>query len=321
MTRPATLVVGSGGLLGSGLVRHLQRTGDGRVLAPRVPWTDVAGARSALADAVSELLAEADGEAWRIAWCAGAGVTGSTVATLDAELATLRAFLADLVHRSAGAGPGTLFYASSAGGVYAGAPHPPYDENSPTVPLAPYGHAKLRAEEALGEIAAAAGITVVIGRIANLYGPGQNLSKPQGLISQLCRAHVMGQPLSVYVSLDTVRDYLYVDDGAAMVADALALPVEGRAGTVTVKVMASQRPATIGALIGECRRVFQRRPRVVLGASPVARLQARDLRLRSVVLPALDTRATTTLAAGIHSTLIDVTGTLRVDRERRGPTE
>ena len=61
---------------------------------------------------------------------------------------------------------------------------------------------------------------LLVGRISNLYGPGQNLAKPQGLVSQLCRAQLTRQPLSVYVSLDTMRDYLYVDDAAAMVVAA-----------------------------------------------------------------------------------------------------
>ena len=63
-------------------------------------------------------------------------------------------------------------------------------------------------EADLRRFAAATGTAVLVGRIANLYGPGQNLAKPQGLVSQLCLANLTGQPLSIYVSLDTLRDYL-----------------------------------------------------------------------------------------------------------------
>ena len=42
---------------------------------------------------------------------------------------------------------GAFFLASSAGGVYAGVGASPYDEFSPTKPLAAYGWAKLRAEQ------------------------------------------------------------------------------------------------------------------------------------------------------------------------------
>ena len=44
---------------------------------------------------------------------------------------------------------GTLFFASSAGGVYAasGAQPPPFDERSPACALAPYGREKLVQEQ------------------------------------------------------------------------------------------------------------------------------------------------------------------------------
>ena len=61
---------------------------------------------------------------------------------------------------------------------------------------------------------------MVIGRIANLYGPGQDPTKAQGLVSQLCRAHLERRPTSIYVSLDTARDYLFVDDAARLVLGA-----------------------------------------------------------------------------------------------------
>ena len=55
----------------------------------------------------------------------------------------------------------------------------------------------------------------VLGRLANVYGPGQTLGKPQGLLSQLCLADATGRPLPVFVSMDTIRDYLYAGDAAA----------------------------------------------------------------------------------------------------------
>ncbi|WP_240675379.1 NAD-dependent epimerase/dehydratase family protein [Cellulomonas endophytica] len=311
----AVLVVGAGGLLGSAVVRALRRRGV-PVVAPRVPWSRPADSVAALRVAVDELLDRAGGGPWSVAWCAGAAVTASTPAQLEVELGVLAAAADHLRTASAGT-PGRVFFASSAGGLYAGARGAPFDERTVPAPLAPYGHGKLRAEAVVAALASP-DVGVVLGRIANLYGPGQNLAKPQGLISQLCRAHVVGQPLSVYVSLDTLRDYVFVDDCALMVLDLLdprTTPVDG----VQVKVLASQHAASVGALLGECRRVFGRRPRVVLGASPTARFQARDLRLRSVVLPSVDRHARTPLAAGIHRTLVDVTGALHATPEPRRP--
>jgi UDP-glucose 4-epimerase len=93
-----------------------------------------------------------------------------------------------------------------------------------------------------------------------------------------------------------------------MVADLLDRAERSGEGTMVVKIVASQQGTTVGALLGDCHRVLKRTPRVVLGASPNARFQARDLRLRSVVWREIDARSLTTLPAGIKATS---TGLLR----------
>ncbi len=314
--RSATLVVGAGGLLGSGLVRRLTSRGEHVLVPGRVPWRDEDLASEVLGHSLDALVEAADGGPWGIAWCAGAGVTGTPQEVLDQEVRVYERFLETLSERSAQLDPslGAYFQASSAGGVYAGGSAPPFTEQSEVAPLAPYGRSKLVAEDLTRRFSSAQGVPSVIGRISNLYGPGQNLAKSQGLISQLCKADLLGQPSLIYVSLDTIRDYLFVDDAAAMVSALLDEAPRRLAGddeSHVTKILATQRPVTIGALIGECRRVFGRRPRVVLGASPVARYQALDLRMRSVVWPDIDALATTTLASGVHKSLLDIAQGLR----------
>jgi UDP-glucose 4-epimerase len=153
------------------------------------------------------------------------------------------------------------------------------------------------------------GTPSLIGRIANLYGPGQNLDKAQGLISQVCLTHLTGQPVSIYVSMDTLRDYLYAPDCAGLIVAGLVRlrreqPAAGP-GTVT-KILASQRAITIGAVLGEMRRIFKRSPRIVLGASSASAMQARDLSLRSRVWPELDRGTLTPLPVGISATAADL---------------
>ena len=302
-------VVGAGGLLGRGVVSALKARGH-EILTSSVPWKDAAAAKTALAAGAENLRVLANGRPWAIAWCAGAGVTGTSQEELDSELDVFKAALESVAAALCppGSPHGRMFLASSAGGVYAGAPEPPYSENSVTQPLAPYGFAKLAAEGAATEFAAATGTRLVIGRVANLYGPGQNLEKPQGLISVFAKAYLTGQPVSVYVSLDTLRDYIFIDDAAALVTD--CLDRLGRTdvadGQTVTKIIATQRADTIGALIGACRTVFKRRPRIVLGASPFAKAQAHDLRLRSVVWTELDCRQFTPLAVGIDATVRDM---------------
>lgn len=301
----ATWVVGAGGLLGKALVRHLRDRGV-TVIVAQIPWSDAASSRKALVDGFAGLVAAADGGPWRIAWCSGAGVTGTPAAVLTQEVQTFRDFL-DHVGQAGPARAGSgLFLASSAGGVYAGAGQAPFTEFDQASAISPYGTAKLYTEQVVRDFAAVSGLPVLIGRIANLYGPGQNLDKPQGLVSHLCRSQISGQPLSVYVPLDTTRDYLYVHDCAAMICDGLDRLGHERPTAPVIKILASHQGVTIGTLLAETRRLFKRAPRVVLGSSPFAKFQVRDLRLRSVVWPELDRRSLTPLGVGIKATASDL---------------
>jgi UDP-glucose 4-epimerase len=319
MTAPGpTWVVGAGGLLG----RHVARRLPGAMTVVDVPWLLPERANSVLRQGIHDLLDRADGGPWNVAWCAGAGVVGSSPELVEDERVVFERFVADLATAAGDHSAGAVFFASSAGGLYADSIAPPFTEHTEPRPRTPYGRAKLAMEQALRELGAATATAVLIGRIANLYGPGQDLAKPQGLVSQICLTHLTGQPLSLYVSADTRRDYLYVDDCARMVAAGLA-GLRERPDRPVVKVMASGRSVTAGGLIGESTRLFRRRPRVVFGASAAARLQVRDIRLRSVEWTELDALARTPLPVGIARTAEDVAERLRaapraVPSPRRG---
>ena len=124
--------------------------------------------------------------------------------------------------------------------------------------------------------------------------------------------------MSIYVPLDTIRDYLFVDDCARMVLQGLEdvtlqpAPTDAAGPPLVLKIMASHQPTTVSALIGELTRIAKRRPPLVLGASPIAGLQPPDLRLRSEVWTHLDVLATTPLAVGLRATIEDVSAALRI---------
>jgi UDP-glucose 4-epimerase len=300
----AALIAGAGGMLGRALGRELAGRGQ-RVVAARVAW----GQSRAAADLTAAVRALADRQRpgqWSAYWCAGAGVVATRPADLAGELETFGAFAAAIAQSAAdGVGPGAVFVASSAGGAYAGSAGPPFDEATQPRPLAAYGRLKLD-QEAMAKEVLGGRVPLAIGRIANLYGPGQNLAKPQGLISHLCLAHHSGRPLGIYVPLDTRRDYLYVADAAAQVA-ALADVAAGRGvGAVALKVLASGRSVTIATLLGELRRIGRRPPRVIVASSAAAQQQAVDLRLRSRWGPEIDALADTALPGGIAATMEDI---------------
>jgi UDP-glucose 4-epimerase len=324
VTAAPTWVLGAGGLLGShvaGSLRHQGRP----VLTSTVPWREPDLARAALRRGMEELREYAGDGAWNVAWCAGAGVIATPESELVAEAELFGAFLDDLGQFGPPGPSGAVFLASSAGGLYAGSPvRAPFTERSAVRPLVAYGRAKVAMEGRLTEFAGQSGAHAFIARIANLYGPGQDLSKQQGLVSQLCLTQITGRPLTVYVPLDTMRDYVFAADVGDLVAAGLAGLRDHAAGQerhgsrVVTKIVASGHCTTIGALISESGRLFKRRARVVVKAPVEGTGQVTDLRLRSVVWPELDAHLTCSLTVGMAKTAADVAQRTRLPRAQGG---
>jgi len=300
---PKTWVIGAGGLLGSSVSTRFA-TGDRWLPADPVPWGD-ASAGDHLARAGLAFLDAVGREPWQVVWCAGAGVTSTTRETLDAETTVFDRLLSVLA-KAPRPSNGALFLASSAGGVYAGAAGAPHDEQTPPVAISAYGEVKLAMEERVARLHRETGLPTLVGRISNLYGPGQNLGKAQGLISQVVRAQLLGNPISIFVPLDTVRDNLYVTDAARLVDMSLRRLRDqaNSSGPLHVtKVLASGQAVTVGFLIAELGRLFKRRLRVVYRPTAASSLQARDLRMRSVIWPDLDRATTVPLPVGMRRTV------------------
>jgi len=294
---PLAWVIGRGGLLGRNV--ELASMGTDHWRPSRVfSWEDASAALGALNSETDAFLVRARrvDAPWRLFWCAGAGVVATSPAALAEETAVAAGFAAHLAKQLAVDLPlarrGTIFLASSAGGVYAGSPvRPPFDEESPVGAIAPYGHAKLAQEEQFTRAAEACGVDLVLGRLSNLYGPGQNLSKPQGLVAHVGKAALRHQPISIYVPLDTIRDYLFVTDAARMVVDAVERrEAERRAGaarTTVTKIFASEVETTVASVLGTWRRLLRRPLRIALASDPVGSVQPRTLAFRSRVWPDL----------------------------------
>ena len=309
-----TWVIGAGGLLGGAVSSAVARRPASRLVpGPPLPWSNdgaFAGAAEATAD---RFLAELrPGDDWAVVWAAGAAVTSSTAEALDRELDQFTLVLdaiGRVAERRGCASTGAVFYASSAGGVYGGSAHPPFDEDTVPVPLGGYGRFKLAAEERLFDFSEATGVSVLAGRIANLYGPGQKLHKMQGLISHLAKAQFSPAPASIFVPLDTIRDYIFITDCAELVLDTIdrLLAESAMRGRVrVVKNIASGQAVTISNLLGHLRSLAKGHPHVMLGSSAEASLQGLDLRVTSTVWTELDRRDLTPLPAGIKATMDDV---------------
>ena len=267
-----TWVIGAGGLLGSAVVRAQRTT----FLPGAVPWQDPAAAIATLHEQASAFAREVGDSRWAIVWAAGQATTSSSAEETARELMVFTAFIEEL-RALRPHGPGTVFITSSAGGVYGGSSNPPFHDRTEPIPLGTYGKLKLDQEQVavdrLGD-----SCQIIVGRVSNLYGPGQDLTKLQGLISRLALASVTRVPITMFVSLDTLRDYLYVDDAAAMISMWLARSAELDGQPLTVVIAAGQS-VSLGHVISTMQDVTRTRIPVAYGAHASASAQSRDLRL------------------------------------------
>lgn len=269
-------IIGQGGMLGSALA---DRAGSHVALFPAepIPWSDPPAAQEVLAEQARRFLVASDDGAWAILWAAGASVVASGERGVDAELAMLEAVV-DAVASAPPRGRGAFFLASSAGGLYAGSTQPPFHDRTEPRPISPYGDLKWAQEQRA--VAALGGhVPLVIGRLANLYGPRADAGKAQGLVPQLCLATARRRPLNLYVSMDTVRDYLYVDDSADMAWHLVERAGEEQPAEPVVAVLASGQPTTVAHVIATVQNVAHRRVPLALGTHPSSRHQVVDLRL------------------------------------------
>lgn len=92
----------------------------------------------------------------------------------------------------------------------------PVDEDYRGDPTTVYDLHKRMAEDYLKVYVARGQARGTILRLANVYGPGPPSSRPdRGILNQMIRWALAGQPLTVYGSGAPLRDYIYVDDVAA----------------------------------------------------------------------------------------------------------
>lgn len=105
-----------------------------------------------------------------------------------------------------------LIFLSSGGTVYGVQEKQPIDEDAPTRPINHYGNVKLCIENALRVFDIQAKSKMMIARISNPYGPGQDHNKGVGFIDAVIRKTLAGEPVEVWGDGEIVRDYIYIDD-------------------------------------------------------------------------------------------------------------
>ena len=149
-------------------------------------------------------------------------------------------------------------------------------------------------------------VDVFIARISTLYGVGQSGAKAQGLLTHISRCIVRNRAFQIFVPLDTIRDYIAADDAAAMMIEASrqgAVPTMKRGGRTHIRIVASERPTTIGEIVAIFKRIARRPPRFVTSATPASSVYTRRMQFRSNLAPLPLAHPKTTLLVGISQVL------------------
>jgi UDP-glucose 4-epimerase len=100
-----------------------------------------------------------------------------------------------------------IFFLSSAGCTYTGNATP-FSELDHAEGTNLYGKHKLQMESVLSQ----SGISSIILRVANVYGPNQPFGRGQGVIAEWVKSISRNEPITIYGDVNSFRDYLFIDD-------------------------------------------------------------------------------------------------------------
>jgi UDP-glucose 4-epimerase len=109
-----------------------------------------------------------------------------------------------------------LVFISSGGTVYGYQTRMPIVEDTLSSPINHYGNLKLCSESTLRTFALQQKADIIIARIANVYGPGQDFTKGVGFIDAVIKRGLSKDEISVFGDGENVRDYIYVRDACKM---------------------------------------------------------------------------------------------------------
>ena len=275
-------VIGEGGLLGSSLKIELARDGD-TLYSPSstFSWGNPSELMAQLIIALKqfETLAKQE-DRWAIYWAAGVGNMHSKASDLKSETQVLAMLVKMIQGSTLDMSVGTFQFASSAGAIYAGSSEQVITEDSPIAPINPYALEKLEQEKLIAQLQACdPRFTILISRISSVYGRRKKDMNKQGLLGQIAEKVVRNEVIYIYVSLQTMRDYIHVDDAARAIVK--VVHHAQRVGGLSIKIIASQSSYSIAQIISKFNKIGRRRVRIISHTIESSKFYRRGMRFES----------------------------------------
>jgi UDP-glucose 4-epimerase len=185
---------------------------------------------------------------------------------------------------------------ASSGATYGEPAHLPADESTPQHPESPYAITKMVAEYYLRFYKAQHGLDYTALRYGNVYGPRQDPNGEAGVISIFIGRFLAHQGVKIFWDGEQTRDYVYVEDVAAVNVAALE-----RGGGACYAIGTGKRTSV--------NEIYRALVDVTGFEAPVERLEKRAGDVRdaefdsSLAKAELKWRATTSLRDGMRKTV------------------
>ena len=105
-----------------------------------------------------------------------------------------------------------MIFFSSGGTVYGNQEVQPILEDAVPVPINHYGNLKLCIENTIRTFNFQMKKNMLVARISNPYGPGQDYHKGVGFIDAAIKRAIAGETIEIWGDGSVIRDYIYIDD-------------------------------------------------------------------------------------------------------------
>ena len=173
-----------------------------------------------------------------------------------------------LLQAAVDVGARRFVFASTGGAIYGEPVSVPQGEDHPTLPLSPYGCAKLAVEQYLNYFRIVHGLSTVALRYANVYGPRQNPHGEAGVVAIFADKMARDEPVTINGTGEQTRDFVYVSDvvaanlaasdadwtGSFNVGTGVETSIAGLYAQMAAVLETSRRPLHVPAKSGEQMR-------------------------------------------------------------------
>lgn len=251
------------GLIGSAVVRALMKEGMESAITLPFSWKDADRREGDLASLRETMLRTMAGSVRHVevVWTAGRAGFGAGWAEVEEELAAFESVIRFglLLRDTFPAARHRFHMMSSAGGIFEGQRF--VGKQALPAPRRPYGHLKLEQEQRANRLPAS--IVPFIYRASSVYGVAI-FGGRAGLIATLIKNAKQYSPSHIVGRLDTIRDYVLVNDIGKFVAQCMNKAAEQPESFL----LASGRPTAISEVLGIVGKVIGRPPYLKIDTAP-----------------------------------------------------